>query len=51
MLIKPPAKDWLMWRRTYDAHGFSPLRKITPANVKDLKIILHGQSYKLKDYV
>ena len=25
LLQNPPAEDWLMWRRTYDAHGFSPL--------------------------
>src|SRR5262245_11316350 len=25
LLAEPPAQDWLAWRRTYDAHGFSPL--------------------------
>src|SRR5262245_49900180 len=28
LLTDPPAQDWLAWRRTYDAHGFSPLRQI-----------------------
>ena len=30
MLEKPDAGDWLLWRRTYDASGYSPLRQITP---------------------
>ena len=25
MLIDPPDGDWLMWRRTYDGWGYSPL--------------------------
>ena len=37
MLEKPDAGDWLLWRRTYDASGYSPLRQITPANVGDLR--------------
>ncbi len=37
MLHDPPAADWLMWRRTYDGYGFSPLDQITKDNVKDLK--------------
>ena len=37
MLLNPPAADWLNWRRTYDAHGFSPLNQITPANAKSLQ--------------
>ncbi|WP_444944866.1 PQQ-binding-like beta-propeller repeat protein [Microbulbifer sp. ZKSA006] len=39
MLIAPPDADWLMWRRTYDAHGYSPLKQITTANVNDLKVV------------
>jgi alcohol dehydrogenase (cytochrome c) len=27
-LRAPPAGDWLMWRRTYDGQGFSPLKQI-----------------------
>ena len=37
MLEKPDAGDWLLWRRTYDASGYSPLRQITPANVGGLR--------------
>jgi len=29
MLTRPPEGEWLSWRRTYDAYGFSPLKKIT----------------------
>jgi glucose dehydrogenase len=28
MLRNPPAADWLMWRRTYDGYGYSPLDQI-----------------------
>ncbi len=34
----PPPGDWLAWRRTYDAHGFSPLTQITPRNVAQLRV-------------
>jgi len=37
MLANPPAADWLMWRRTYDAYGFSPLDQINKSNVSDLQ--------------
>ena len=37
MLKRPPAGDWLMWRRTYQTLGFSPLGQIDKANVKSLK--------------
>ena len=30
----PEAENWLMYRRTYDGWGYSPLEQITPANVK-----------------
>lgn len=36
MLRDPPAADWLMWRRTWDAYGFSPLDQINKDNVADL---------------
>jgi len=36
MLSHPPASDWLQYRRTYDGQGFSPLAKITKANVGNL---------------
>ena len=38
MLAAPPSSDWLMWRRTYDGFGFSPLDQITRANVADLEL-------------
>ena len=37
MLEQPDPDDWLLWRRTYDASGYSPLRQITPANVGGLR--------------
>jgi alcohol dehydrogenase (cytochrome c) len=36
-LKNPDARDWLMIRRTYDGWGYSPLDKITTANVSRLK--------------
>lgn len=36
VLANPPDDDWLSWRRTYDAHGFSPLKQISKKNVHDL---------------
>ena len=37
--LKSPAEgDWLTWRRTLDAQGFSPLRQITRDNVSDLRV-------------
>lgn len=38
MLAAPPASEWLGWRRTWDAHGFSPLTQITKANVANLRV-------------
>jgi PQQ-dependent dehydrogenase (methanol/ethanol family) len=39
MLAKPPAEDWLMWRRTLDSWGYSPLNSITTANVSQLQLV------------
>lgn len=36
-LIEPPAQDWLTWRRSYDAHGFSPLTEVTARNASRLR--------------
>ncbi len=37
--LKQPADgDWLMYRRTYDGWGYSPLAQITPANVGQLRM-------------
>ena len=38
MLRNPPAGDWLMIRRNYQAWSHSPLTEITPSNVGRLKI-------------
>lgn len=38
MLRTPPAEDWLHWRRTYDAQGFSPLRQIDRGNASRLTV-------------
>jgi alcohol dehydrogenase (cytochrome c) len=37
MLASPPDGDWLMWRRTPDSAGFSPLKSIDRGNVQQLK--------------
>ena len=38
MLRTPPAGDWLMARRNYQAWSHSPLEEITPANVGTLRL-------------
>jgi alcohol dehydrogenase (cytochrome c) len=38
MLWKPNPANWLMWRRTLDSHGFSPLNQIDKSNVSRLKM-------------
>lgn len=38
MLLNPPDGDWLMWRRTYNGWGYSPLDQINKDNVKDLQL-------------
>src|SRR5258708_33900215 len=37
VLRDPPAADWLMWRRTYNGWGYSPLDQINKDNGKDLR--------------
>ena len=39
MLQDPDAADWLMWRRTLDGWGYSPLDSITRENVGDLRMV------------
>jgi alcohol dehydrogenase (cytochrome c) len=39
MLANPPPQDWLMWRRTLDSWGYSPLRQIDAGNVDQLQLI------------
>ena len=38
MLEEVAPEDWLLWRRTYDAYGFSPLDAIDRTNVGDLRV-------------
>ena len=38
LLAAPPDADWLSWRRTQDAQGYSPLKQITRANVGQLRL-------------
>jgi alcohol dehydrogenase (cytochrome c) len=35
-LTSPEPHNWLMYRRTYDSWGYSPLDQVTAGNVKDL---------------
>lgn len=38
MLTRATEGDWLLWRRTYDAFGYSPLKKINKTNVQDMRV-------------
>ena len=39
MLQNPSPEDWLMWRRTLDGWGYSPLDQINRDNVGDLQMV------------
>ena len=39
MLQDPSPDDWLMWRRTLNGWGYSPLDQITRDNVDDLQMV------------
>ena len=39
MLQAPAPEDWLMWRRTRDSWGYSPLDQGTRENVADLRMV------------
>ncbi len=39
MLRNPDPKDWLMWRRTLDAWGYSPLDQVNRTNVRSLALV------------
>lgn len=39
MLQDPAPGDWLMWRRTQDGWGYSPLSQINKQNVADLRMV------------
>jgi PQQ-dependent dehydrogenase (methanol/ethanol family) len=38
MLVDPPPGEWLMWRRTYNHWGYSPLDQINRENVGSLRL-------------
>ena len=38
LLRRPPAEDWLSWRRTRDNLGYSPLDQITRENAGELEL-------------
>ena len=39
MLQNPPPEDWLMWRRTLNSWGYSPLDQIDQDNVDELRMV------------
>ena len=39
MLQDPPPSEWLMWRRTLDGWGYSPLDQVDRSNVGDLRLV------------
>jgi len=39
MLQNPDPADWLMWRRTLDGWGYSPLDEIDASNVSELELV------------
>lgn len=39
MLQNPDPADWLMWRRTLNSWGYSPLDQINRTNVRDLRMV------------
>ena len=39
MLQNPSAEDWLMWRRTLNGWGYSPLDQIDRGNVGQLQLV------------
>jgi len=38
VMQNPDPADWIMWRRTYDAWGYSPLDQINRDNVGDIRL-------------
>ena len=39
MLADPSPEDWLMWRRTLDSWGYSPLDQVSRENVDSLQMV------------
>src|SRR5262249_50747609 len=36
--LRPSPNDWVMWRRTYDSWGYSPLDQINKRNIANLQL-------------
>ncbi len=47
-LQNPDPDDWLMWRRTLDSWGYSPLDQINRDNVDTMRTVWH---HALRDFV
>ena len=39
MIENPPPGDWLLWRRTQNGWGYSPLDQVNRDNVGDLQLV------------
>jgi alcohol dehydrogenase (cytochrome c) len=39
MLANPDPADWLMWRRTWNSWGYSPLKQVDTRNVRHLRMV------------
>ena len=46
MLRDPDPQDWLMFRRSYDAWGFSPLDQINRTNVGNLELVWSAEMHE-----
>ena len=44
MLQDPAPGDWLMWRRTLDGWGYSPLDQVTRENVRALRMVWSSEA-------
>ena len=42
ILQNPDPADWLMWRRTLNGWGYSPLDQINRSNVRNLRMVWTG---------
>jgi alcohol dehydrogenase (cytochrome c) len=49
-LKQPPDGDWLMYRRTYNGWGYSPLSQITAANVGGLRPVWSLQTGQVEGH-
>jgi alcohol dehydrogenase (cytochrome c) len=50
MLQNPDPNEWLMWRRTLNGWGFSPLDQINKSNVKNLRMVwTHGLTVGIQE--